>query len=385
MTPRRILFVELLGGIGDLIFALPAIDALKRSHRLAAIDVLTFAPGGELLVGDPRVRQVFFARRVKGEGSEKAVRDDLRAILDTCPYDLVISDARHSGIPDVIDASRAERKVSQLWSGAGRDEPIAGLFLRRLREEELIDAASLDSRARVFISDDERRAAAATWASLGLVVERTVILNPHSGVAVKRWPAESFVALGQALAADGWGIAVLGGDDPALAWKISQLIPDARFLPRMPLRLTAACLERTCLVVSADTGIAHLASAVGSPVLAIFGPTWSGRYGVAPPSINLQTPFDCPERNPMNFTTQRCWYSGECIFPGKANCCEDVSPATAVEAAHRLLRRDLQSHSAGDRTLSREPLPFDPGGSSDASTSRLSSLIGGDEGGEVSA
>lgn len=377
MTPQRILFVELLGGIGDLIFALPAIDALKRSHRLAALDVLTFAPGGELLVGDPRVRQVFFARRVSGEGSEKAVRDDLRAVLDACPYDLIISDARHSGIHEMIDAAAVGQKITQLWSGAGRDEPIAKMYLRRLREEGVIDDAALDSSAHVFVTGDERRAAAATWASLELSAERTVILNPHSGVAVKRWPAEYFVTLGQGLAADGCRIAVLGGDDPALAWKIAQLITDARYLPKMPLRLTAACLERSALVVSGDSGIAHLANAVGTSVLAIYGPTWAGRYGVAPPSANLQSPFDCPELNPMNFTLQRCWYSGECIFPGKANCCEDVSPAVALEAARRLLKPGTQSHP---RSL------FIPGGPASPIVTPFSWSDGeGDEGGEVDA
>lgn len=47
MQYQRILFIELLGGIGDLVIALPAIHAVARSHPKAHLTVLTFAPGGE--------------------------------------------------------------------------------------------------------------------------------------------------------------------------------------------------------------------------------------------------------------------------------------------------------------------------------------------------
>lgn len=50
---REILFVELLGSIGDVLIALRAIHALARSHPAAEITVLTLPPGGELLQSDP--------------------------------------------------------------------------------------------------------------------------------------------------------------------------------------------------------------------------------------------------------------------------------------------------------------------------------------------
>ena len=55
---RRILFVELLGGLGDLVIALPAIHALALSHPRAQVAVLTFAPGAELVEADPLVQRV---------------------------------------------------------------------------------------------------------------------------------------------------------------------------------------------------------------------------------------------------------------------------------------------------------------------------------------
>lgn len=355
MAVHRALFVELLGGIGDLIFALPAIDAIKRAHPHAGLDVMTFAPGGELLVGDPRVGRVLYAHRGADPQSVAMMRQDVEAALRDGSYDLVVCDARHSGIHDLIEAQPVPRKVTQLWAGAGRDEPIPRLFLRRLREERVIDASIDDPAARLFLRADERTLADAMWSQLGVTPGQTVVLNVHSGVPVKRWPTEHFITIGRRLAEDGWTIAVLAGDAPRAAWEVAESIPSARFVPKMSLRHSAACLANSALVVSGDTGIAHLANAVGAPVLAIFGPTWAGRYGVGSPSVNLGSPFDCSERNPMNFTTQRCWYRGQCIFSSKVTCCEDVTTAEVLAAARDLLGRDRESdgRGAGDPRLAR--------------------------------
>lgn len=333
---RRALFVELLGGIGDLVFVLPSLDALVRCHPETAWDVLTFAPGGELLLGDPRVHEVFFARRGAQDGSEHpACWHDLAAILEQGDYDLIISDTRHSGIHLLIEASPAHRKVTQLWSGTSASEPIARLFLRRLREEGLVDG--VEPPARLCLQVEERRGAEETWAVLDLRPERTVVLNPHAGVRIKRWPEASFVELGNALAADDWKIAVLEGECLPVAARIAAAIPNGKVMPRRRLRVAAACLETVALVVSGDSGLAHVASAVGTPVLGLYGPTSAGRYAVAAPSRNLETPFDCPERNPMDFTLQRCWGAQRCVYPDKSTCCDDITPAAALAAARALL------------------------------------------------
>jgi len=347
VTPQRILFVELLGGIGDLIFTLPAIGALRATYPKAWIDVFSFAPGAELLVGDPRIHQVFFARRGGDREDEPAYRDDLRAVFAGGHYDLIVSDTRHSGIPDLIEQSGVARFVTRLWTGATADEAIPSLFLRRLREEEVIPATSSDAPAQIFLGRSERQFAKDVWRQLDLVASRTIAINPHSGVAVKRWPSASFVRFGRALVDAGWQVAVMAGDAPDPANEIARSIPSARVLDKLPLRQTAAWLERLALLVSADSGIAHLASAVGTPVLAIFGPTWAGRYGANGTALNLQSPFPCSELNPMNFTTQRCWYSGQCLHSGKSTCCEDVTPESALAAARSLLEASHCKPSAG--------------------------------------
>src|SRR5919107_282834 len=55
---REILFVELLGGLGDVLISLQAIQALARSYPKACLTVITCSPGGELLEGDPLIYEV---------------------------------------------------------------------------------------------------------------------------------------------------------------------------------------------------------------------------------------------------------------------------------------------------------------------------------------
>jgi ADP-heptose:LPS heptosyltransferase len=350
----RALFVELLGGMGDLIFALAALEALHRSAPATAWDVLTFPPGDELLAEDPRIHRVFRARRGLAD-DQPACRVDLQTLLDRQPYDLIVSDARHSGIPEVIERRGAGRCVTQLWSRTSPNEPIGRLFLRRLREEGLIAPTVPDGWPRVALTPTDRLVAAQVWDEVGQAPERTIVLNPHAGMPIKRWPPAAFAALGRALTAASWPVAVLAGDEPVLAASLAGAIPGAQVLPRLPLRVTAAALARAALLVSADSGIAHLAAAAGTPVVGLYGPTVAGRYGVAPPSRNLSSPFDCPERRPMDFTRQRCWYTGQCIFADKSTCCADLTPAAVLAAVQDLL---AETGAAGGRL---SPLPYGEG------------------------
>src|SRR5437867_4391438 len=134
----RALLVELLGGIGDLIFTLPALDRLRATHPTLDWDVFTFPPGSELLVGDPRVANVIEASRPSTQAKSDSPKESpprfwtqLAELLSGQRYDLVVSDTRHSGIHRLIESSGVPRAITQLWTGATADEPIPRLFVRR--------------------------------------------------------------------------------------------------------------------------------------------------------------------------------------------------------------------------------------------------------------
>ncbi len=99
-----------------------------------------------------------------------------------------------------------------------------------------------------------------------------------------RWPADRFMALGRALAARGLAVLVCGGEaDRAVCDEVAAGIPGAASRAgATSLGEQAALCERAALVVSNDSGLAHLAAAVGAPTVALFGSTsssWTAPLG----------------------------------------------------------------------------------------------------------
>lgn len=97
---QNLLFIELLGGIGDLLIALPAIQAIGRSYPNANLTVLTFAPGAELLQHDPFINQVITIDRQANNHSQ-SIRQTVEICLKQHSFDLIVSDTNYDEIDQV--------------------------------------------------------------------------------------------------------------------------------------------------------------------------------------------------------------------------------------------------------------------------------------------
>lgn len=335
MMIQRILFIELLGGIGDVVIALPAIQALKRSHPAAHLTVLTFAPGSELLETDPLINRVLVAP--KGEARQTVDR-----LLAAEPFDLVVSDTTYDGIATAIEtwgnqSSHRPRWVTNLWRSPPPDQLVSDRFLQILTSEGLISSPHPSHLPFLHLPAHELQQAQQT---LGAAFRPLVFLCPDAGMAIKRWSADAFVQVGQALQRQtGATIVVIEGADRAEAEQLAGAIGGtARIWERGRLRQLAAAIAAGDLLIAADTGVARMAAALNVPTITLFGPSWQGRYGQPVPHINLQGFPHCPERNIANFTEQACWYSGDCPFEWRT-CLEDLTPDRVLEAAIPLLKK----------------------------------------------
>ena len=325
MNSKRILFIELLGGIGDLIIALPAIHALARTYPKAELSVLTFAPGGELLMEDPQVSRVFYADKGDAARAVQAVLDASHNV----PFDLIVSDTNHSGIAEMLGAySRTyeTQTVTNLWRNPPDDARVGARFVQLLQRDGIVGEANPTPHLFVSREAEER---------LEPLSPPLVFLCPEAGMKIKAWPPERFVTLGRCLQeVCGASLVVIGLSEDA-ASVAAEL--DALHLTGS-LRELAAALACGDLMIAADTGPARIAASVGTPALTLFGPSWAGRYGQAPPHVNLQGYPDCPERVPANFTEQACWYAGVCpLGLGFATCLETLSVETVFAEAKALL------------------------------------------------
>jgi ADP-heptose:LPS heptosyltransferase len=312
----RILVVDLLGGLGDLVMALPVVHALHRRHPEAQLRVLTHAPGDVLLRHDPAVTAVARAER----GRERAA---VLAELDRWRPDLAVTTTRYDGIPDAIEAL-VPQSVTNLWRSPPPDEPVSARYLRILAQEDVIDPGDVGLAPRIVLTGAERTEGERV---LGPDEGRPVVLVPSAGMAVKEWP--HWRELATALA----GRAFVVGEPHVLdAWRGGP----ARLLPPLPLRglaaLFAAVGRRGGVVVGPDTGPLRMAAAVGARTVGIFGPTLAARYGLGPPGVDLQGLPGCPHRRPTAITEQVCWWEAACpLSPLGPACMTDVTPARVLD------------------------------------------------------
>ena len=306
---RDVLVVELLGGFGDLLLALPAVHALARTHPEARVHVATFDPGGELLARDPLVASV----RTTSDHTEGAPRRFVEGLLGARSYDLAVTTTTYDGIGDLLRA-RVPRTAVDLWQRAPADELVDARFLRLLAADGLVRPDLVGLAPRVAL---DRAEVAAGHELLGDAPP--VLLLPDAGMAIKRW--------------EGWPTLVRGLPDvdvvavPAPHDPVAARATGARLLPRLGLRalagLAAAVGERGGVVVGADTGPVRLAAAAGARTVGLYGPTLAARYGQRPDEghVGLQGFPGCEVRQPTAITEQDCWWTGTCPLTRAGPAC----------------------------------------------------------------
>ena len=159
-----------------------------------------------------------------------------------------------------------------------------------------------------------------------------IILHPGANWFHKRWAPERFAALGDRLSTEqGAHVAITGGpDDVALAQSIVQRMraPATVLAGRTTLRAPAACLAQAQLVVSNDTGVLHIAAALRTPIVALFGPTspaLTGPLGDPQRMVVIHHAACCP-RVP-------CYQPAQPAHPGM----DSITVDEAYEAAVALL------------------------------------------------
>ena len=211
----------------------------------------------------------------------------------------------------------------------GSDPPLDRLHATELYAQAL--AALGVTRAGKLHVHLSRAAQSLAADALERVRPPVVAIAPGARWATKRWPAERFAAVADALAADGASIVLAGGPgdrEAFAAFRANLTAPVAADLSPLPLDALAAALSKARLLVACDSGPVHLASAVGTRALALFGPTSTIRWGPPPPGRALTLGLSCaPCSN----------HGGDFCPEGHHRCLADLAADTVVAAARELL------------------------------------------------
>jgi heptosyltransferase-2 len=190
---------------------------------------------------------------------------------------------------------------------------------RYLEAVRFLDAAPDHGPARLYTTPADRAAAAA------LADPDTVVLAPGARHATKRWPTRHWRDLAARLSAAGKPVVAVGLDEDRFVLR-APLVREAFGLP---LRVAAAICARAQVVVANDSGIMHVATAVDTPVVALYGPT-EPALGHAPyrarASLLVRT-LPC----------RPCSLSGGPVCPlSHHHCLETIEPADVETAIAKL-------------------------------------------------
>lgn len=201
------------------------------------------------------------------------------------------------------------------WSPA--DHPLG---FQRLPADE--------KAARALLEEAMRRPAGST-AAADSVARHGIAIHPGSGAAVKRWQAAHWAALARRLLERGEPLLLTGGAAEApLTAELAALLPEQRVLDlagRTDLGTLAALFARCRLVLGPDSGPLHLAAAVGTPTVSLFGPADARRFG----------PWGPPERHHVVASAMDCAPCGRLDWTDLPAhpCVRDLEPARVLAAA----------------------------------------------------
>jgi heptosyltransferase-2 len=347
--------------VGDVIMATPTLRALSNLvGRDGSLIGIMRPYVAEVLAGNPWINE--------------------QIVYDKPPHRIAMADKavyaklREAKLDRIVLLPNSLRTAWLAWrSGAAERIGYVGdmrawLLTKRLRKPrmlagdtcrptidsylELAAAASCPPeppRMELATTKEDERAADAVWRRLGLPDgERVVVLNPGGAYgAAKHWPAEHFAALARRIVADSdfYTLVNCGPAERPIAREIVLRAADPRVVSlaethHLPIGLTKACIRRSRLLVTTDSGPRFIGIAFERPVVTLFGPT--------DPRMT-ETHYEAETCLSLGLECQPCM-ARECPL-GHQACLRDLSVQQVYAAVVRHLEPSSPNAAEGHRRL----------------------------------
>jgi ADP-heptose:LPS heptosyltransferase len=361
--PRKVIVLR-ASRIGDLLCTIPALRALRAALPGAEITLLTLPLLRELALRLPEVdryaafpgwpgiaEQLFGARSaarffaaMRAEVFDLAIQMQGSGV-NSNPFTLLLGARATAGFirpgdpPGRLDAALP-------WPKAGHE------IDRMLAMTTFLGAPSRGRRTAFPLWHEDRAGADALLAD----AERPLI-GIHAGArdATRHWPGERFVAAGCALRRRYGGTLVFLGDDSERV-RAERLAGEAggaalNLAGMTSLPVLGAVIARLALLLTNDTGPAHIAYALGIPSVTIFGGASPDAYGPPPDGPHRLALHAVPCRPRNGSTCPSCAYDLRCL--------DGVGVERVVAAAEDLLAREAPNVPGGDLSLPYEESQYD--------------------------
>lgn len=338
----RILVVQ-TAFLGDVVLTTPLLRELKRAHPEARLTVVATPLGAATLAGLPFLDGLIAYDK---KGKHRGVRGTwgLVARLRRERFDLAVAAQRSARTGLLVRASGARKRVGFAGAAGGwaYTERVTWDPARHAVHRYLALAAACggdpdaDPRPLLAVLPEARARIDALLSAEGIGPDDAVLaIAPGSIWGTKRWTPEGFAAVVRDSRALGLRPVLVGSPAEAtlcneVAARAGGSVPVLAGRTGIP-DLAALCARSRALVTN-DSGPGHVASAVGTPVVAVFGPTV--------PAFGY-TPFG--ERNRIveraGLECRPCDLHGPQVCPlGHHRCMKEIGPEAVLDALTRAIQ-----------------------------------------------
>ena len=267
---KRILVIT-LSNVGDIILTTPVISALKSKFPGARIDVMVGPNGREIFERDPAIFKLIIYDKHVPISEKRRLQLKLRKLK----YDLVC-DLKNTVFP-VLIAPKFRTSTIQRFPKGPLHSRVKHLYRLRSLGMDIKEPASY-----IHIPGEDDEYVTALIEKEG-VSGQFVVINPGAKSHIKRWSCEGFAAVADRIVSEcGVKVIFVGteNDKETVAGVIMKMSgPYHNFAGKTNIRQLAALIKRSKLVITNDSAPLHIGCAVGTKVLAIFGPTDPKKYG----------------------------------------------------------------------------------------------------------
>ena len=357
-TPQRILAIK-LADLGDVLNITPALRALRQTFPEAQLDVLLNPHTVDLLEDSPLVDEVIRFSKTNFEGLD-AVRP--AAWLPLARYMRQLRSRNYDTVINfhhlTTSMGRAKQRALISATGArttvGLDNGHGGWLTHPVRDQGFgakpevaywlalanqLGAQSGEVNLQLSLHEDDVTKAKLLLDEVGFLHRPFAVLHPGSGgfSLARRWDPPKFAALAAALL-DHFALPSLlvGTPDDGAAEVLQADVPIADLSGRTTIKQLAAILSHATLFVGADSGVMHLAAAMKTPIVAIFGPT--NHLAWAP-----WTPKSPSQIVRLDLPCSPCAYVGHSLGQrhgcAERTCLADLSVEQVLSAAERVLKQ----------------------------------------------
>jgi heptosyltransferase-3 len=333
---RSVLIIK-LRYIGDVLLATPTVRAIKAARPDVRVTMMVNRGTEDVLSGNPDMDEIVILDKGSLAAQWRFIAGLRRRRFDTV-IDLTDGDRSAflswiSGAPVRIGFNDEHRWRGRCYTQV--IQPVPGMRHRIDRDLEVLKPINIQAGSKdlqLWLTPEEEDSADQLLDQLGVQRSQSIVmLQPGARYWFKAWPPERFAELADRLMSQYGCQVLIGGSDQDidLAQQIQQMAKSRPIIMagRTTIKQFAAIAKKSALFIGSDSGAMHIASAVSTPVVALFGPSspreWGPRGG---PVEVLDKELDC--RSCFHPTCEQ----------GEQNCMRQISIEEVWAAARRMVR-----------------------------------------------